>query len=507
LNESTRSGELFDLFVESVQDYAVFMLDPSGHVATWNAGAERIKGYRADQIIGRHFSTFYTAEDLAAGKCEMELEVAARVGRFEDEGWRLRSDGARFWANVVISAIRGRDGELLGYSKITRDLTERRRAEEERTARLAAERANRMKDEFLAVLGHELRNPLAPIVTALELAQLSGNGQLSREHAVIDRQVKHMMRLVDDLLDISRITTGKVELRHRPLDLRAVVEKSLETVSPLLEQRRHRLEVAFPDDPVPVDGDESRLSQVFTNLVTNAAKYTEPGGELRISIAARAPWIEATVQDNGRGISAELLPRVFELFVQGDQGVERQPGGLGIGLPVVRSLVELHGGTVRAASAGPGRGSTFTVCLPAAAPGRPAAEAAPAVTDRAGPARRILVVDDNDDARTMLRAVLESRGHAVVAVADGPAALQAVRAFVPEVAILDIGLPVMDGFELASRLVTALAAKPRLIALTGYGQRNDRERSARAGFDVHLVKPVDLQELIATVEPAPVPAI
>ncbi|MBN8281352.1 MAG: PAS domain S-box protein, partial [Gammaproteobacteria bacterium] len=370
MNESTRSGELFDLFVESVQDYAVFMLDPSGHVATWNAGAERIKGYRADQIIGRHFSTFYTAEDLAAGKCEMELEVAARVGRFEDEGWRLRSDGVRFWANVVISAIRGRDGELLGYSKITRDLTERRRAEEERTARLAAERANRMKDEFLAVLGHELRNPLAPIVTALELAQLSGNGQLSREHAVIDRQVKHMMRLVDDLLDISRITTGKVELRHRPLDLRAVVEKSLETVSPLLEQRRHRLEVAFPDDPVPVHGDESRLSQVFTNLVTNAAKYTEPGGELRISIAARAPWIEATVQDNGRGISAELLPRVFELFVQGDQGVERQPGGLGIGLPVVRSLVELHGGTVRAASAGPGRGSTFTVCLPAAAPGR-----------------------------------------------------------------------------------------------------------------------------------------
>ncbi|MEO7386056.1 MAG: ATP-binding protein [Gammaproteobacteria bacterium] len=504
LQASEASGEsreeLFRLFVESVQDYAVFMLDTRGNVATWNVGAQRIKGYLAHEIIGSHFSRFYTEEELRAGKCELELRGAAEVGRFEDEGWRVRKDGTHFWANVVISAVRSTDGTLIGFSKITRDLTERKRAEEERTARVAAEAANRAKDEFLAILGHELRNPLAPIVTALQLIRLRDRGQIPREYTVIDRQVQHMMRLVDDLLDVSRITAGKIELRKRPVDVREAVAKAIETVSSLLEQRQHHLEVEAPDEPVMVDADESRLGQVFTNLMTNAAKYTECGGHIQIRISATAAEVSIAVCDDGNGIEPQLLPRVFNLFVQGQRGSERTEGGLGIGLPLARSLAELHGGSIEAQSAGAGSGSTFTVQLPLAGASREKPIAALALLpNRAGDGgaqRRILVVDDNEDARQMLAAILTMQGYNVQSASDGPEALQIVKTFAPDVAILDIGLPVMDGFELASRLRDELGPMPRLIALTGYGQRNDRERSKAAGFSVHLVKPVDIEMLI-----------
>ena len=248
---ASQNRELFRLLVESVRDYAIFMLDAEGHVTTWNIGAERIKGYRATEILGRHFSIFYPEEEVRAGKCAYELEVAEREGRFEDEGWRIRKDGTRLWANVIISAVRDDAGHLIGFSKVTRDLTERKRGEEERAALLAAEQANHAKDAFLAMLGHELRNPLAPILTALQLLALRSGGALTKEELIIERQVHHMIRLVDDLLDVSRITRGKLELKRDRIYLGDVLAKAIETASPLLEQRMHELTVHQPTSPLP----------------------------------------------------------------------------------------------------------------------------------------------------------------------------------------------------------------------------------------------------------------
>ncbi|HTE53885.1 MAG TPA: PAS domain-containing sensor histidine kinase, partial [Kofleriaceae bacterium] len=293
--------ERFRLLVESVSDYAIFTLEPTGRIATWNVGAERIKGYTAAEIIGRHFSVFYPEEDVRSGKCERELAIATAEGRFEEEAWRLRRDGSRFWANVVISAVRDAEGALIGFAKVTRDLTDRQRADEERAARLVAEQANQAKDEFLAMLGHELRNPMAPILTALELMKLRGNPDFSREQEIIERQVNHMTHLVDDLLDVSRITRGKIELKRRALDIRDLLVKAIEVASPLLEQRRQHLDVHVPSGPILVEGDEARLTQVFANILTNAAKYTDAGGHVTIEVTQAAGEAIIAVTDDGIG--------------------------------------------------------------------------------------------------------------------------------------------------------------------------------------------------------------
>ena len=490
--------ERFRMLVESVKDYALFILDPGGLVATWNPGAQHIKGYRAEEIIGRHFSIFYPEADVRAGKCEMELEVAARVGRFEDEGWRVRKDGSMFWANVVISAIRDADNRLVGFSKVTRDLTERKRAEDDRAARAAAEQANRTKDEFIAVLGHELRNPLAPILTALQLIKLRGDSKSAREHQVIERQTRQMVRLVDDLLDVSRIARGKIELRKQPLDVRDVIAKAVEIAAPMFEQKNQRFEIKTPTKPLVVDGDDSRLVQVFTNLLTNASKYTGSGGHIFVLVRHITSEIVVEVRDDGMGIPADLLPRIFELFVQGEQTKDRAGGGLGLGLTLVRALTELHGGRVEARSQGPNLGSSFTVSLPALHGAAPAegderiSHAYPHA-DR----RRILVVDDNDDARMLLADILTALGHEVVAFGNAESALAAAPGFEPEVAILDLGLPGMDGFELATRMrADDKLSHVRLIALSGYAQPSALERSREAGFDRHITKPVDVRRLL-----------
>ena len=499
---SVRTDELLSLLVASVKDYALFVLDATGHVATWNAGAERIKGYTADEIIGRHFSTFYPEEDVLAGKCELELEIAAREGRFEDEGWRLRKDGSRFWANVVISPMHDGRGQLVGFSKVTRDLTERKRNEDDRAARLAAEEANRAKDEFLAVLGHELRNPLAPIVTALEVIKLRGDRRSEREHQVIERQVQHMMRLVDDLLDVSRIASGKIELTRAPIDLHEVIALAAEVASPLIDQKGHRFGVTTTDAPLPVHGDMARLTQVFTNLLTNAAKYTDPGGHITVDVRHTGRDIVVEIRDDGIGMAPDLLARVFDVGVQGPQRSDRASGGLGLGLPLVRSLVTLHGGRVEARSDGPQRGSTFTVHLPALAHAEwtdateRLAQALPATSHT----WRILLVDDNEDARTLLAEVLTLMGHEVREAGDGPQALAVARELVPDLAILDIGLPEMDGYELAQRLrALPQATGLHLLALSGYGTAADQERSRAAGFARHIVKPVDVRGLIEAI--------
>ena len=492
--------ERYRYLVESVRDYAIFMLDATGHVATWNAGAERIKGYRAGEIISSHFSRFYPEAEVRAGKCEHELRMAVREGRFEDEGWRVRKDGSQFWANVVISAIRDQHGALVGFSKITRDLTDRKRAEEDRAARVAAEEASRTKDEFLAMLGHELRNPLAQIVTALQLIKLRGETEAFKEHAVIERQVSHMMHLVDDLLDVSRITKGKLELKRKQIDLRMTVAKAIEIASPLLEQRNHQFQLDVPAHPLGVDGDEARLTQVLANLLNNAAKYTEPGGHISTTVKMVGSDIEIAITDDGVGIPPELLPRVFDLFVQGYRSSDRSGGGLGLGLTLVRKLVEMHGGSVTARSDGTGKGSTFTVRLPGIT--LPAADAVAKRTSKllatASP-RRVLIVDDNEDALFLLAEALHLAGHDVKTANDPAQALQLIGEFKPDFAILDIGLPVMDGYELAEKIREQLASAPQMFALTGYGQPTDRERSRAAGFARHFVKPVDVKQLIDSI--------
>jgi signal transduction histidine kinase/ActR/RegA family two-component response regulator len=387
----------------------------------------------------------------------------------------------------------GRSAELLAARARERD-DHLARAE---GARAEAVAANRTKDEFLAMLGHELRNPLAPIATALHLLEQRGAGD-TREHAIIRRQIAHLQRLVDDLLDVSRITRGKVELRRERVEVAAFVGKAIEMARDLLEQRRHRLTV----DVLPglfVDGDPVRLAQVVANLLTNAARYTPPGGNVHVGALQEGDVVRIWVQDDGAGLARHLLGCIFEPFVQGPRGPERQQGGLGLGLTLVRSFVGLHGGRVEARSEGPGKGSTFSVELPAAAPARTEALRAPAGEPRRTPRRglRVLVVDDNADAATLLGELLGLAGHDVRTAPDGPTALELATAFRPEVAVLDIGLPVMDGYELAQRLRDRLAADaPALIAVSGYGQPADRERSRAAGFVSHLVKPADVDRIL-----------
>jgi signal transduction histidine kinase/ActR/RegA family two-component response regulator len=396
-------------------------------------------------------------------------------------------------------AARGRalfDGERqpIRFVGTVRDITQQKSAEAEKAELLRhAHAANTAKDEFLAMLGHELRNPLAPIVTAVELLKLHGQGE-TREVASIERQSQHLTRLVDDLLDISRVTRGQLELKCRNLDLADVVAKAIEMAAPLIEQRRHVLEVAVEPDST-VYGDDVRLAQVFANLLTNAAKYTPANGVIRVTSRRLGQHIALDIQDSGRGISPELLPRLFTPFVQASQTSQRAEGGLGLGLALAHSIILSHGGTIAAQSGGHGHGSTFTVTLAEAVPARLERESvAPRSAElrsTVDPAFQVLVVDDNEDAAELLAVLLEKLGHRVVVANDPVRALEAVRVTVPDIAFLDIGLPVMDGYELAAHFRKELGAQcPTLVAVTGYGQQRDRERSREASFALHLVKPV-----------------
>lgn len=372
--------------------------------------------------------------------------------------------------------------------------------EEAERERGRAQAAARAKDEFLAMLGHELRNPLAPILTALHLMRLRAPGVVEKERLAIERQVNHLVRLVDDLLDVSRITRGNVELKTARIELGEVVARAIETASPLLEQRRHNLSVSVPARGLAINGDSSRLTQVVANLLTNAAKYTEPGGQVSIVATREEGDVVLRVRDSGIGILPEMLPRIFDLFAQGRQSLDRSQGGLGLGLAIVRSLVAMHGGSVSVKSAGRGLGSEFTLRLPSAS-----AEVATAEEAATNPApvpegHRILVVDDNEDAAELLALSLSESGYVTRVAHDGPAALRVAEDFAPEVALLDIGLPVMDGYELARRLRAPGTPPIRLIAITGYGQESDRAASRKAGFDAHLVKPVNPGDLEAIVQ-------
>jgi PAS domain S-box-containing protein len=694
--ESLRDSEhRFQLFVNGVRDCAIYMLDAGGCVSSWNAGAARIKGWNAEEVLGQPYEVFFTPEDRDAGVPAKLLAAAVREGSHRTTGWRVRKDGSRFYVEGSLTVLRDSEGQVGGFAKITRDLSllmledasgvrlcsagaareaaeaaERRvRASEERLARLqqvtaalsqaasvedvaatvlrecadtmgatggavyllaadgkslemlgqrghpneaaeahpslpldaatpltdaarerrpafyesfdecadqypelrraiaagdfqasvalplvahgdllgvlgvrfsarrafnesertllltfsdvsaqaldrarlfaaesdaraAAESASRAKDEFLAMLGHELRNPLAPISTAIQLMKLKGDDRSQRERDIIERQVLHLNRLVDDLLDVSRLARGLISLSKAPIEVSEILSKAVEMAGPLFEQRNQKLIVSASRPALSIDADAMRIAQVVSNLLTNAAKYTPPGGNVWLSAELEGNEAVIRVRDDGEGIGPDLLPHVFDLFVQGQRSIARSEGGLGLGLALVKSLVALHGGTVSATSQGPGHGSEFTVRVPAlAAAPRSVAPPPPAykIAGRAG--TRILVVDDNEDARELLAEMLRTIGYAVELAPDGGTALEKLKTFAADVAILDLGLPGIDGFELARRIFDArMNPRLRLIALTGYGRQTDIARTRAVGFAAHLVKPVNVPALVAEIE-------
>jgi two-component system CheB/CheR fusion protein len=490
------SEERFRLLVDGAKDVAIFMLRPDGTVATWNPGAARLKGWAPEEIVGRHFSCFYTSEEAAARKPQQLLERATAEGSVHDEGWRMRKDGARFWASVVITALHDEAGRLRGFSKIERDITERKRMEDE------LKDVDRRKNEFLGVLSHELRNPLAAIGTSLYLlgrAKPDGE-QLRRNLAVADRQLHQLTRLTDDLLDTTRISTGKVRLQREQVDLAALARRTAEDHRQLFESAGIELEVVAASEPVYVNADPARLTQMIGNLLQNATKFTAKGGRTTLAVERSADGSSAAfaVRDTGVGIRPEVLERLFVPFVQSERLLDRNPGGLGLGLALVKGFTAMHGGEVRAFSEGEGKGATFVVRLPLDRRKAPRFTVVPP-PEKTHP-RRILVIEDNADAALTLAEALELEGHQVEVAFSGPDGLEKARAFAPEVILCDIGLPGMDGFQVARRIRAHPALREvRLIALTGYAQADDVEKALESGFDLHLAKPPGVAALLRAI--------
>jgi signal transduction histidine kinase/CheY-like chemotaxis protein len=402
----------------------------------------------------------------------------------------VRKDGRLVWVDLTVAMVSTAAGQPDYFISVIEDITERKRAEEE------LERAGRLKDEFLAMLAHELRNPLAPIRNASEVLSRAVPDEpgVQAPIGMIRRQTAHLSRLVDDLLDVSRITQGRIQLQRKPIDLTTVISQAVETVAPLIREKRQDLSVISRQlQPLYVNGDSARLVQCVVNVLTNAAKYSDCGGHIRIETRREAAHAVIETSDDGVGLSPELLPRVFDLFVQGDRTLDRAQGGLGIGLSVVQRLIEMHGGEVRARSDGLGRGASFEIRLPRIeAPVVEERDAERPVTS----ARRVLVVDDNIDSADSLAMILTFDGHETDRVYTAHDALERTASFKPDVVLLDIGLPGIDGYEVARRLrATPGLERLRLVALTGYGQPEDRARTRAAGFDDHLVKPVEFPAL------------
>jgi PAS domain S-box-containing protein len=611
-----QSEERLRLLIDGVRDYALVLLDDAGRVASWNAGAERVKGYMSEEIIGQHFSCFYPSQDIADGKPAQALDAARTTGRFEAQGWRLRSDGSRFWAHVVITPVHDAQGALRGFIKITRDLTESRLTtetlrsvvnnvvdgiltidqqgivqsvnpaaeklftyksdeiigqnvnmlmpapychehdqyianylrtgqakiigigrevvgrrkdgsafpmelavgtfvlderrfftgivrdiSERKRAAEALQAADRRKEEFLAMLAHELRNPLAPVRNAIKILKLKGppDPDLAWAREVIDRQVAYMARLLDDLLDVSRISSNKLVLRKESVELTAVVQTAVETSRPLIERDGHGLTVSLPSEPVHVNADPVRLAQVLSNLLNNAAKYTDPGGHIQLTGTKQGDQVLISVKDDGIGIAPDVLPRIFDMFSQGSHPLERAQGGLGIGLSLVRELIGLHGGSVEARSDGLGRGSEFQVRLPLGAQSKnETRQGASEKSEQAGTVKhRLLIADDRKDTVDSLAMLLRIMGHEVQTAYDGQDAIAAAETFRPDVCLIDIGMPKVNGYDVCRHIRQQPWGKDSvLVAMTGWGQEEDKRRAMEAGFDHHILKPADTAELL-----------
>jgi PAS domain S-box-containing protein len=497
---SRSEQELSDFFENA--SVGAHWAGPDGIILRANQAELDMLGYERDEYVGHHVAEFHADQDVI-NDIQRRLERAETVRDCEA---RMRcKDGTIKTVLIDASVMRGEDGRFIHTRCFTRDLSDRKRLErelEQHIAELAA--VDRRKNEFLATLSHELRNPLAPIRNALELMQLGGDDPqaLANARGIIERQAQHLVRLVDDLLDVSRIASGKIGLRRERLALHAAIEGAVETSRPLIQAAGHTLTVVEPPEPIYLHGDATRLAQVFANLLNNAAKYTDSGGRISLTVERCGGEAVVSVEDTGVGISAQSLPTIFDMFTQVDPTPERQHGGLGIGLALVQALVTLHGGTVEAHSGGPGKGSRFVVRLPMLS--RP--PDAQVGKDEQPPApdairRRVLVADDNRDSADSLALLLEMMGNETRAVYDGEAAVEAAAAFHPDVILLDIGLPKMSGLDAARRIrAESWGRSALLVAMTGWGQEEDRRRSREAGFDAHYTKPLEpdvLRRLIA----------
>jgi CheY-like chemotaxis protein len=481
------------------QDFALVLLDVSmpdmGGLETARRIRERPRhrGLPLLFITGIAWSTDVVLEAYEAGAFDFIVKpVLPEVLRAKARVYLQLQERTR--------ALRRYSAELReAHALLTEAGEQLRDHDAEATARSAAEDAGRRKDEFLAMLSHELRNPLWAAANALAVLR-AARPRLGPELAIAERQIGHLTYLVGDLLDVARLTRGKIELRREAVQLASVVADAVDDARPRVERHAHQVAANVPDDLL-VDADRHRLRQVVENLLDNAVDNTPDRGRIAISAELDGSFVRITVRDDGRGIPAALLPSLFELFVQGEQPLDRSDGRLGVGLTLARALVELHGGTIQAHSDGPGRGATFTVRWPRASEATPTAEIVPLARPARVLRRRILVVDDNTDAAEMLAALLETLGYDVALAADGATALDVARDFAPHIALLDIGLPIMDGYEVARRLRQLEACRDTLlVAISGYGQPSDRERSRQAGFAHHLVKPVELATLTSLLE-------
>ena len=487
----------FRLLVESVEEYAIYMLDSIGNVVTWNSGAERIKGYSAREIIGKNFACLYTAEDVAAGRPQGNLEQAKREGRVREQGLRVRKDGSTFPAEVLLTTMRDEAGSLRGFSKVTRDMTEHVRARSAEAARVAAEKANKAKDEFLAALSHELRTPLTPALAAASYLADHYDKlpvEFSDDLHMIRRNIQLEARLIDDLLDLTRISRGKIELHFDRVDAHSVIREALDIAQEDIAGKWLSVSTTFDAKEHHIWADRIRIEQVFWNLINNAVKFTPHGGRIEIRTwNDERNHFQFEITDTGIGIESERQPSLFKPFEQADASVTRQFGGLGLGLTISKHLIDLHDGMIKVHSRGRSYGTTFKVTLDVMADHIGETGVQPRVPHKPAKSLRILLVEDHGDTRRTLERLLSHFGHEISTAETIASALKIVQSQDFDVVLSDIGLPDGSGYEVISRAKQRQSLKG--VALTGFGTDDDIRRGKEAGFDFHLVKPVDFHEL------------
>jgi len=502
--EAEASARQLAAIVESSDD-AIIGITLEGTITSWNAGAERIFGYASEEVTGRPIFILVPPErQMEESEMLDRLVRGERVAHFETV--RLGKNNRRVDISLTLSPIRDDFGTIIGASKIGRDISEQKRIRE------TLKEANRRKDEFLAMLAHELRNPLASIGNATQIFGMLAPPipSLRQAQEMSERQMRHLTRLVDDLLDVSRITLGKITLANGPANINEAIMAAIDINRHLIESKHHRLETQLMISPsASIEGDATRLAQIFGNLLNNAAKYTEDGGTISILAQDEGNEVVVRIKDSGIGIAADILPGIFDLFTQADRSLDRAQGGLGIGLSLAKSLVELHGGSVDVYSEGSGKGSEFVVRLPVLSTSVEFAMS-PLIENITNDSKsiRVLVVDDNADSVDSMAVLLELQGYQVSKAQAGLEALDIARKFCPHIVLLDIGLPGMDGFEVARQMRKIPETQGAfIIALTGYGQADDFKRSRDAGFDYHLVKPVELSVLKKVILEKPINAV
>ncbi|TWT67392.1 PAS domain-containing hybrid sensor histidine kinase/response regulator [Allorhodopirellula solitaria] len=491
----------FRTFVEQVEDYAIFVTDTAGRATSWNEGVLRVLGFEEAEFVGKDIvRSIFRSSDVAKGVPQAELAEAAESGSASNDRWMKRKDGTPFWAAGVTTGLQDESGNLLGFMKVMRDQTKQKQMEDE-LRRIATElsEADRRKDEFLATLAHELRNPLAPIRTGLSAMKLLQDDpdQMEEIRETMERQAQQMVRLIDDLLEMSRITQGKLELRKCRVMLADVVRSAVEATRPLMDEVGHELSVTLPSRGIELEADPNRLTQVFSNLLNNAAKYTPDGGRISLAVERQESEVIVSVKDNGMGIPPDKIERVFEMFAQIKHPLDAEYSGLGIGLTLVKSLVELHAGSIEVRSNPTGQGCEFLVRLPLG-PANPVSPAPETPTEETGSLAkcRVLIVDDNQAAADMLRIVVKTLGHDVRVACNGQEGVEIASVFRPETVLMDIGMPQLNGFEAARHIrQQPWGQQMTLVALTGWGQEDDKRKTQEAGFDHHLVKPVELVDL------------